>query len=320
MITKKYISIVFFLCLIIFSTDKSFGQNPDTSNYFPHHLGDVWEYYKFDYILLTFDTTQIKILNDSTDISGNSYIMTEQYLINPHNLETKTGFIIDTSGNIYKTNLLYRDSVLIYKESAQQGDKWIGQLLGGPSAIMCELKNVYIDTILGFPSKSKEIWYYGASDTSDTTVWLAWYIRIFSSGFGMTYFGGFETFFDMNLKGALIDNILYGDTTYITIIKRENDFIIPSQLQLNQNYPNPFNGQTNISFKLKNPYYITMSIYNLLGQEIIRLIDNRFFYNGEFNVTWNGVDKNGKTLPSGEYWCLLKSNEQISIKKLILLK
>jgi type IX secretion system substrate protein len=311
---NNFITTILLLLVIFFSNKKGLGQNPDTTNYFPHHLGDVWEYYKYDHLLFTLDTLQIRILNDSIDNFGNSYILLERYLINPYKFEGINGYIIDTLKNVFETNLLYRDLILIYKENAQKGDNWIGQLLGGTSAIMCKLKNVYIDTVLGFPSKSKEIWYYGASDTSDTTVWLAWYKRIISSGFGITYLGGFETFFDMNLKGASINNILYGDTTYITNINSMINKNIINDYKLSQNYPNPFNPSTKIKYIIPKVEKVKIEVINLLGQKI-KTILYKHMPAGSHEIEFFAKD-----LPSGVYLYRIEAGKFQEVKKMILLR
>ena len=320
---KKYISIILFLYLLIFSNNKSFGQNPDTSNYFPHHLGDVWEYYYFDYLTPSFDTLQTIIIFDSTDTIGNSYVRQERYYINPYKGAGKPYFFIDTCGDIYATSSLYQYYPFkrkVFKNDAQPGDRWIVFNDSNYTYEIAKIKTEYEDYLFGIQTTVRKINYYYAGDTTDTTTWWHMWSEEYAQNFGLTWIGEGETFSDLLIKGCLIDNILYGDTTFVTFIDIENEHQFPSIIQLNQNYPNPFNIQTNISFTLKKANYISLIVYNLLGQEIIRLIDNRFYSSGEFRFIWNGEDKHGITLPSGAYWCLLKSKNQVKIKKLILLK
>ena len=79
-----------------------------------------------------------------------------------------------------------------------------------------------------------------------------------------------------------------------------------------QNYPNPFNSYTQIRFTLPKFEYITIKIYNLLGKEIVTLLEEQRPV-GEYEITWNAKD-----LPSGIYICRLQAGEFIETKKLIL--
>ncbi|MCX7984107.1 MAG: T9SS type A sorting domain-containing protein [Bacteroidetes bacterium] len=88
----------------------------------------------------------------------------------------------------------------------------------------------------------------------------------------------------------------------------------PQQLQLFNNYPNPFNASTTISFVIPKPSYVTLKIYNLLGQEVATLIEKELLP-GIYSHTWNTV-----TASSGMYVCVLKVDQCIETKKLLLVK
>jgi len=69
---------------------------------------------------------------------------------------------------------------------------------------------------------------------------------------------------------------------------------LPVRIELMQNYPNPFNGMTTIEFRLPSAARIRLAIYNLLGQEMARLVDNRDFDGGTHTVTWDsGTEVSG---------------------------
>ena len=86
------------------------------------------------------------------------------------------------------------------------------------------------------------------------------------------------------------------------------------------NYPNPFNPTTNICFQLSETDKINLSIYNIKGRLIKRLI-NQKMKGGEHNVIWNGKDGNNKCCSSGIYLMNLKLNgKSRKTSKLILLK
>jgi hypothetical protein len=71
---------------------------------------------------------------------------------------------------------------------------------------------------------------------------------------------------------------------------------LPLRIELMQNYPNPFNGMTTITFRLSSPGRVRLTIYDLLGQEIVRLIDDGNLDAGTHTASW----KSGNAV-SGSY-------------------
>lgn len=89
--------------------------------------------------------------------------------------------------------------------------------------------------------------------------------------------------------------------------------------ELHQNYPNPFNPTTTIRFDLLKSDFVTLRIYNALGQEVLTLAE-RNFAAGEHALAWNALDRNGKRAASGIYYYELKSARFTARKKMILLQ
>ena len=91
----------------------------------------------------------------------------------------------------------------------------------------------------------------------------------------------------------------------------------PRKFELLQNYPNPFNSETAISYTLgtsqfKASSYVNLSIYNILGEKMITLISEKQLA-GKYQVEWNASD-----VPSGIYFCRLKTGqEDLTIKMLL---
>jgi hypothetical protein len=100
---------------------------------------------------------------------------------------------------------------------------------------------------------------------------------------------------------------------HITGIKSNSK---PTEFQLNQNYPNPFNPSTKISFYLPHNSYVKLTVYDLLGKEVKQLINN-FLYSGSHEVTFDAASDG---LASGVYFYRLKAGDNVSVKKMILLK
>ncbi|MBX7151511.1 T9SS type A sorting domain-containing protein [bacterium] len=95
---------------------------------------------------------------------------------------------------------------------------------------------------------------------------------------------------------------------------------IPETIFLAQNYPNPFNPETRIPYGLTNPGPIKITIYNVLGQEIRTLLVAHSHPAGEFTVTWDGRNRNGRTVASGVYICVMRSGKITKSRKMLYVK
>lgn len=104
----------------------------------------------------------------------------------------------------------------------------------------------------------------------------------------------------------------------------ENDLQGIYDFNLDQNFPNPFNSQTTIRFTLKSKsdnqlYKIRLKIINLLGEEIISLIDD-FKSDGTYEIIFDVSKFSDKILSSGIYFYQLTINKKTFTKKMVLLK
>lgn len=99
----------------------------------------------------------------------------------------------------------------------------------------------------------------------------------------------------------------------LTDVKEEEN-IIPNEIQLYANYPNPFNPSTTISFSLPSSQIVKIKVYNLLGEEVAD-ISNQIFSAG-----LNEVNFNANGLASGVYIVSLEANTMRLSQKIALLK
>lgn len=90
--------------------------------------------------------------------------------------------------------------------------------------------------------------------------------------------------------------------------------LMPTEYALHQNYPNPFNPSTTIRFDLVEPQYVTMKIYNSLGQEIKDLV-NEYYGAGSHEVTLNA-----SSLSSGAYFYRMVAGKFSAVKSFVLVK
>jgi hypothetical protein len=106
-----------------------------------------------------------------------------------------------------------------------------------------------------------------------------------------------------------------GDS-YLTNITGVNEQVTkPTQYSLSQNYPNPFNPSTTINFALPKESQVTLKVYNMIGQEVMTLIDNKRMSSG-----YHSVKVDGSKLSSGVYIYKMIAGEFVATKKMILMK
>lgn len=89
---------------------------------------------------------------------------------------------------------------------------------------------------------------------------------------------------------------------------------IPEDFNLDQNYPNPFNTSTTIPFEIPQDGFLSLKVYDILGNEVAVLI-NRDILAGKYRIEFNG-----NNLSSGVYFYRIESGKFIDTKKILLIK
>ena len=135
----------------------------------------------------------------------------------------------------------------------------------------------------------------------------------FAKGIGLVYHFFTYDFGEgtAELKGAVINGKLYGDTTVVSV---EYDDIKPTEFYLSQNYPNPFNPTTSIEYAVPSSEYVTLRVYDILGNEVATLVNEQKSA-GVYSVTFKA-----ENLPSGVYIYQLRRENYNTTKKMLLLK
>ena len=103
-----------------------------------------------------------------------------------------------------------------------------------------------------------------------------------------------------------------GSFEYSKVI--EIDVNAPLGYELSQNYPNPFNPSTTITFSLPVNEIVSLSVYNMLGEEI-QILQNGFLEAGIYSYNFNA-----EGLPSGVYFYKLETSTKILYRKMLLIK
>ncbi len=84
--------------------------------------------------------------------------------------------------------------------------------------------------------------------------------------------------------------------------------------------PNPFNPSTRFSFELGSESSVDLRVFDLSGRLVKVLLDSEVRQPGSYSVTWNGHNNRGESLPSGMYFCRLKSGGITETVRVSLIK
>jgi hypothetical protein len=94
----------------------------------------------------------------------------------------------------------------------------------------------------------------------------------------------------------------------------DNSGVLPVEFRLSQNYPNPFNPTTKIEYALPQAEFVTLKVYNLLGQLVATLVDKQQVV-GKYTIPFDGGN-----LASGIYIYRLTAGTNVMVKKMCLIK
>jgi len=109
----------------------------------------------------------------------------------------------------------------------------------------------------------------------------------------------------------------FGSEPYVDI---EDEYMpLPAEALIVSVYPNPFNPQTTISFTLPRSMPATVEIFNIKGQKVKTLVNDKLTQ-GRHQYIWNGKDDNQQNVASGVYFSRLITPEGTHVHKMMLLK
>jgi|GEM_PF-204718 len=94
---------------------------------------------------------------------------------------------------------------------------------------------------------------------------------------------------------------------------------IPLTYSVSQNYPNPFNPVTSIRYEIPVENFVTISVYNVMGQKIADLV-HELRPAGYHHTTWNSTNMHGDPVSSGVYIFTVEAGNFRIVKKMILIK
>jgi hypothetical protein len=140
--------------------------------------------------------------------------------------------------------------------------------------------------------------------------------RIFQVSFPLTSFNVSEVRIAINSPAVTgwneVDAVAISD---VPVTSAPTDAELPVySFSLEQNYPNPFNPRTVIRFAVPSSKFVTLKVFNIVGQEVAALV-NEETKPGRYEVTWDA-----SAFPSGVYFYRLTAGSFVETKKLILLR
>ena len=135
------------------------------------------------------------------------------------------------------------------------------------------------------------------------------------SVFCVTYIDSlFPGHFNFRLEIMIDGWMCWVDSMQIIITDIKDQKTVPLSYNLEQNYPNPFNPSTTIKYSIPEMSKVSLTIYNLLGEEVATLV-NEEKVAGNYTVEFNAAN-----LSSGIYFYQLKAGNFIQTKKMVLMK
>jgi xylan 1,4-beta-xylosidase len=130
----------------------------------------------------------------------------------------------------------------------------------------------------------------------------------------LKFTGGEDRLFQLKWLKFLIE----GDS--LSYVEEPSTSQIPKNFVLEQNYPNPFKQTTTISYQLPANGKVTLKIFDKLGREIKKLVDE-YQTAGLKSAEWDGTDSKGAKVPSGTYFYQITGeNGDTGTKKMTFLK
>ena len=108
-------------------------------------------------------------------------------------------------------------------------------------------------------------------------------------------------------------------TIIVTGVGEEEYSAKPERFGLSGNYPNPFNPETMIEYQISERAFVSIRIYNAVGQEV-RMLINEEKDAGRYSVVWRATSDHGMQLASGLYFVQMRSSGHVFTRKMLLLE
>ncbi len=221
----------------------------------------------------------------------------------------------------------------LYLAKGATGDPLADSLYMFFSEVYAPGNQVSKDIVIPDPSASEIIRYAkGFTSPTDSVAGIKYQgdfkVVLFGFGFeGMDSSGSYFSGGYLSKPVFVMERVLNWLRGSSDVSDEEDEMVnLPKAIQLYQNHPNPFNPSTNIRFMVHGspfmvhrPIQTTLKVYNVRGQLVRTLLDEEKTP-GEYSVTWDGKNQQGREVSSGIYFYELRAKDQSEVKKMVLLK
>ncbi len=103
-------------------------------------------------------------------------------------------------------------------------------------------------------------------------------------------------------------------------VEKEAQSVLPVSYELSRNFPNPFNPTTNFALRIPASSYVTVIVYNVLGQAVKEIFSGKLDA-GQYWMSWDGRNEIQKNVSSGMYYCRMDvAGKKPFVIKMLLLK
>lgn len=281
------------LLIIIVISQITFAQTQNNLDFFPHHVGDIWQYSSSpDGEFYELKITRIDTSNDK-----------KWNLLFFNNKSFATWKINLDSALVYEYLVDQEEWFLDFKLNAPEGDWWLRYNNNVWAQYAGPITEERWNQIL----RLKKYYQYDIIPP-DTIPPFTGYVEFLAEGIG--YYGSSWEGGNEELLGCIIDGVKYG--TIVSVNDDANNVSI-NEYFLN-NYPNPFNNQTTLSYWLPKETYVSIKIYDILGREVETIVSN-YKRSGKYIAKWYP-----ENMTSGIYIAVLSTNTKQLIIKLQYIK
>lgn len=292
------------------------------------HLTDNWTQYEINYSATTNDTVAVNIdLGLQTGVYYlDHFLLTTPELINGNQIENADFFNADSCWNFVTLSMAQATGTVIdgdYTVTITNGGDNIWDIHLGQSGINIESGKEYTVSFDAYAETSRTVSVLVGKDSAPWTIYHAPQIfslttskQTYTYSFVMNELSDNHARFGFDIGGSDIDvffdNIrVSSGTTPANITEMLTS---PASIQLLQNYPNPCNRVTTIKYQLPEQSFVTLKVYDVLGNEIETLVNEEKSV-GTHQLTWNAA-----YLPGGVYFFRLNAGAIMKTLKIILLE
>ncbi len=236
-----------------------------------------------------------------------------------------TSILLDSEENVHISYYDWPDNL---KYAKKTGDEWAIETIdtGGRYTSMALDSN-------GYPCISHGYYISWNSHTFKYAQWNgeAWILETLESG-GVTGTGTALVIDEDDTPHIVYKNgsqgiLKYAFNTFVVSVE-PGDFDDPdemvnapaSRVQLWQNTPNPFNPVTTIQFDLPQAGSVNLSVFDVTGKVVRRLISGQSFEHGTHQVSWDGNDDSGIAAAAGVYLYQIETHDSLETKRMVLVK